>query len=152
MRQNHGAPEQGGANVPTSEQIELTGSCLCGGVSYRLAQPLRVHYCHCGMCRRATGSAFAVLAWVKIGEIHWTGRVMPHERRSSPIARRSFCPECGTPMTLQYDKHPREIAVHAGTLDRPETFPPTSHYGVEGRLSWALCGDGLPEDETQEHW
>lgn len=100
------------------------------------------------MCRRATGSAFAVLAWAPKKDLLWEGAA-PLSRRSSPIAVRSFCPSCGTPMTLTYGD---EVAVHSGTLDHPETTAPGYHYGVEARLPWADCGKGLPERKTQERW
>jgi hypothetical protein len=130
----------------------MTGGCLCGSVRYEAEDPPRVHYCHCGMCRRATGSAFAVLAWVATASLRWTGGALPHERRSSPIARRSFCPHCGTPLTLIYDERPERTALHGGTLDRIGEFAPQSHYGVEGRLAWTDCGSGLPEKPTAERW
>ncbi|WP_441338882.1 GFA family protein [Mesorhizobium montanum] len=38
--------------------FERYGGCLCGSIRYRLTVEPRVHYCHCDMCRRATGSAF----------------------------------------------------------------------------------------------
>lgn len=46
--------------------LPLSSGCLCGAVRYTVNAAPRVHYCHCDMCRRATGSAFAVLAWC-----HW---------------------------------------------------------------------------------
>ena len=95
--------------------VEYAGGCLCGRVRYRMAGTPRVHYCHCDMCRRATGSAFAVLAWTKFDRLFWTsGR--PEYRRSSPLAERGFCPKCGSPLTLIYDANSREIALHVGTL------------------------------------
>jgi hypothetical protein len=132
--------------------MELTGGCLCGSVRYTAEGPPRVHYCHCNMCRKATGSAFAVLAWVAAKNLRWHGTATRRERRSSPIAARSFCPRCGTPLTLAYDDRPERLALHAGTLDEPERFAPASHYGVEGRLAWVDCGTGLPEKATAEHW
>ncbi|MES0136306.1 hypothetical protein NKJ88_15305 [Mesorhizobium sp. M0016] len=39
----------------------------------------------------------------------------PTYRRSSPIAQRGFCPECGSPLSLCYDASPTEIALHVGT-------------------------------------
>lgn len=127
---------------------ELIGGCLCGRCRYRLTARPRVHYCHCSMCRKATGSAFAVLAWVPLAALTWEG-AEPVSWRSSPIAARAFCPSCGTPMTLIYGE---EIALHAVTLDAPEAAPPTYHYGVEGRLGWVDCGADLPGEETQESW
>ncbi|WP_246664071.1 GFA family protein [Phyllobacterium sp. SYP-B3895] len=55
------------------------------------------------MCRRATGGPFAVLSWVDATAVVWEGTKQPKARRSSPIATRSFCGDCGTPIALQYD-------------------------------------------------
>jgi hypothetical protein len=135
--------------------VELEGGCLCGAMRYVLTAAPRVHYCHCSMCRRATGSAFAVLAWVKWDDVGWHGDTQK-SYRSSPIARRSFCGECGTPLTLHYDEasgiETDEVAFHVGTLDHPERAAPDHHYGVESRLPWADCGAGLPEQQTEESW
>ena len=36
----------------------LTGSCLCGAVSYEVRGPFtRFGHCHCSRCRKASGSA-----------------------------------------------------------------------------------------------
>ena len=44
----------------------ITGKCLCGKVRYEINGRLGpVVYCHCSMCRRATGSAFATNASVR---------------------------------------------------------------------------------------
>src|SRR5215470_2435013 len=93
------------------------GHCLCGYVRYDITgPPLRVHYCHCEMCRRATGAPFAVLAWVTRKSLRWTSHG-PAIRRSSPIAQRGFCPECGTPLLLSYDGR-EDIALTLGKSRR----------------------------------
>jgi hypothetical protein len=130
---------------------EFTGGCLCGAVRYRLMGIPRVHYCHCDMCRRATGSAFAVLASISLENISWTkGR--PKYRRSSPLAERGFCVDCGSPLTLIYDGNRPELALHAGTLDAPEQFQPLYNYGASQRLGWVCCGIDLPDLDTDESW
>jgi hypothetical protein len=129
--------------------MQLRGQCLCGHVRYEVdGPPLRVHYCHCGMCRRATGGPFAVLVWVRRDNVRWTPQP-PAVRRSSPVAERGFCPECGTPLLLSYDGR-GDIALTIGSLDSAASWAPGSHYGVEGRLPWADCGNGLPEASTKE--
>ncbi|HEY2560506.1 MAG TPA: dihydroxyacetone kinase subunit DhaK [Caldimonas sp.] len=41
-----------------SEETEiLSGSCLCGSVSFEVRSPfLRFAYCHCSRCRKASGT------------------------------------------------------------------------------------------------
>lgn len=128
-----------------------TGGCLCGKIRYRVTADPRVHYCHCDMCRRATGSAFAVLAWVSSGSVSWLGEA-PTVRRSSPIAERGFCQACGSPLTLSYDADPGQIALHIGTFDRPGELEPHHNYGSSQRLGWVCCGVDLPNRDTEERW
>ena len=129
---------------------QIRGGCLCGAVRYESRETPRVHYCHCDMCRRATGSAFAVLAWLPSSSVVWQGS--PALRRSSPIAVRGFCQACGTPLTLAYDKNPEEIAIHLGTFDEPQFYEPRYNYGVGQRLGWVCCGIDLADYRTTETW
>lgn len=71
--------------------------------------------------------------------------------RSSPIAIRSHCGTCGTPLQLAYDGS-ENVALTAGSFDSPATLTPTHHYGVEGRLPWADISPELPAQATRERW
>jgi len=125
----------------------ITGRCLCGAIKFSADAPPRdVHHCHCGMCRRATGAAFATLAWFPRGEIVWT-EGEPARHRSSALAERGFCARCGTSLYLQYDGND-QIAIMVGALDAPEDFNPSHHYGIEGRLPWADIQRDLPGRPT----
>ncbi|TCU31098.1 hypothetical protein EV130_101674 [Rhizobium azibense] len=134
-----------------SDQEKWTGGCLCGGCRYEFhGEPPHSGYCHCNMCKRATGGPFAVLVQARLSDFVWTtGK--PSVYRSSPIATRGFCANCGTPLFLQYDGD-ELIRLTAGSLDHPERIRPAGHYGVESRLRWAECGPGLPEEQTQERF
>ena len=128
-----------------------TGGCLCGARRYEFdGYPPHSGYCHCNMCNRATGGGFAVLVQARRDRLRWT-KEQPGIYRSSPIATRGFCPECGSPLFLQYDNDDL-IRVTAGSLDRPDNVRPTGHYDVESRAPWADIGAGLPEEETKERF
>jgi hypothetical protein len=71
--------------------------------------------------------------------------------RSSPIAIRSHCGACGTPLYLVNDGKD-EFGLSAGNLENPEEVTPTYHYESEGKLSWADLGASLPSEETKERW
>lgn len=83
------------------EDKPWTGRCACGPVRFSATDMPRVQYCHCGMCRRASGGAFAVLRGFRKPSLTWGER--PGFYRSSPLAERRFCTRCGTPFTLNYE-------------------------------------------------
>ncbi|WP_183782198.1 GFA family protein [Rhizobium sp. BK456] len=132
-----------------SEKTTWIGGCLCGTCRYEFrGNPTHTGYCHCDICKKATGGPFAVLVQASLEAFRWTkGR--PRSYRSSSIATRGFCDLCGTPLYLQYDND-ELIRVTVGSLDYPERVRPSGHYGVESRLGWADGGRGLPEEKTQE--
>ncbi|HEY7608805.1 MAG TPA: GFA family protein [Alphaproteobacteria bacterium] len=127
----------------------ITGGCLCGAVRYEVDADRLEHasYCHCTMCRRASGSAFGVSARAPAAKLRWTGRE-PKCYRSSKIAVRAFCPDCGSPIYFQYDARPHYYAVAVGSLDDPGAVKPELHYGIESHIPWVNIDDGLPRRET----
>ena len=57
-----------------SGHTAASGGCLCGAVRWQASAPPRiVHHCHCDMCRRWTGSAFATLVWFARNDLSWDG-------------------------------------------------------------------------------
>jgi hypothetical protein len=102
------------------------------------------------MCRRWSGAAFATLVWFERRGFRLTGAA-PQLYRSSPIATRSHCSVCGTPVHLVYDGAD-ELAVCIGTLDEPERVVPAYHYGAEARLPWVDIAAALPARTTRESW
>ena len=127
---------------------DLAGGCQCGAVRYALAAEPYTEFCHCNMCKRATGGVFAALSGVKKSELTWT-KGQPTFYASSTLSKRGFCANCGTPLTFAYDDKDT-IEVTTGSLDEPERAPVQSHFGVESKLSWLTLCDGLPEKRTGE--
>src|SRR5687768_7379087 len=124
---------------------ELTGGCQCGAVRYRLhMQPKKVHFCHCRMCQKAVGGAFALLAPVKKDQMSWT-RGAPSFFQSSTLAERGFCKSCGTPLSFAYTDS-EWICVTIGSLDDPSRAQPEIHYGVESMVPWLELADDLPRE------
>jgi hypothetical protein len=128
--------------------VLLTGGCQCGAVRYALsAMPEGAHFCHCRMCQKAVGGPFAALAPVRLSDFAWT-RGTPAVFRSSNLAYRHYCADCGTPLSFGYDAKPW-IDVTIGSLDTPERVPPVRQYGIEGRIPWydPVAIDRLPSQE-----
>jgi hypothetical protein len=101
------------------------------------------------MCQKASGGLFLVFADFP-GEAFRFTSGEPRYYRSSEIATRRFCPECGTPITFQYDGSSGP-AIMVGTLDHPEDWPPTwEHSGIESKVPWYEISDDLPQTTTEE--
>lgn len=130
--------------------ITLTGGCLCGRVRYRLTtdRPEAGH-CHCSMCRKATGGATGLFISVPEDRFEWLA-AEPKRFASSRIATRSFCPDCGSPLTYSLNGS-GEIDVTVGSLDTPELVRPAIHVGVEARVASLAWYDGLPGRRTMDH-
>ena len=136
-----------------------TGGCLCGGIRFDAwDEPLMVGYCHCRFCQLATGAPLnaAVVYRPHAVQFHGTPKVYT----SSLIAKRAFCGECGTSLyTIHYAPDTGDYcAIRLATMDHPEDFPPTSHYGVESKIPWLDVNDDLPrmraldDPEMQRRW
>jgi hypothetical protein len=121
-----------------------TGGCLCGAVRYEAdAQPDHASYCHCSLCRRATGAPVAAFARLPSSGFRVTKGEIKHYR-SSAFAVRGFCAACGSPLTFQYDAYPAYVAVAIGSLDRPDGAAPERHWNFESRIAWFDTADALP--------
>lgn len=67
--------------------------------------------------------------------------------RSSEVARRGFCRDCGAPIAFDYSEDDG-IGLLVGTFDRPDPIPPVVQYGVESRLPWYAHLPQLPGDQA----
>jgi hypothetical protein len=69
--------------------------------------------------------------------------------RSSSVAERGFCRDCGTPLTFRYLAE-GAIDVTLGSLDDPAAAKPGAQLGVESRVPWWPDLLDLPESTTAE--
>jgi len=112
----------------------MTGGCQCGAVRYRaIVRDRDAYLCHCGMCRRATGGAFAALKTFRQADVAWDGE--PSWYASSSIAERPFCARCGTPLGFRYMADTENMDLTIGSFDDPATFRPTYRFSPETALA-----------------
>jgi len=129
----------------------LTGGCQCGAIRFVLtALPVKVSICHCRMCQKASGAPFASFADVEKSDFAWS-RGKPASFKSSTIAERDFCPQCGTPLSFRHIDGPR-IEIMTGTFDRPDRVIPTRQYGTESRLGWVVGISNMPSQTTLQNY
>lgn len=96
-----------------------TGQCLCGAVRIRVTDPShQLGACHCGMCRRWTGSASVTLAVAETA-IQIEGAENIRAYVSSEWAARHFCRNCGSGLWYRMTQPdaPKDYYIAAGLLD-----------------------------------
>lgn len=133
---------------------EVSGSCLCGKVSFKVTGPFKAFYiCHCSRCRRATGSAHASnifgtpdqLEWLS-GEEHIKNYKLPEAERFN----KNFCTECGSAVPMISQDGTR-LLIPAGTLASDPEIRPDAVIFWADRAEWyrdaqsARRFEGYPE-------
>src|SRR5262245_7321293 len=121
----------------------LTGQCLCGAVRFRLDPPFcEVTVCHCGMCRRWHGHVGAYTGVAKTA-LHFEDARGLAWFRSSDVARRGFCRECGS--SLFWERHQAQsIGVAAGSLNPPTGLTTNLQIWVEDKGDYYPLDDDIP--------
>lgn len=121
-----------------------TGGCLCGGVRYAYAGPLRaVVACHCEQCRRTSGHFAAAthgrrehLTLTRDDGLRWFA--------SSPGVQRGFCGTCGASLFWEREGT-GGISIMAGTLDRPTGLRLVQHIFTAHAGDYYAVDPGLPQ-------
>lgn len=136
------------------ENNKISGSCLCGKVSYQFEGPIRIfQYCHCSRCRKFTGSAHASSILIDPPNFEWLSGEEHVGRFELPEAKHyatSFCKHCGSslPWLTQSGK---AVIVPAGTLDDDPQARPIHNAYYADRAPWyedagsLIKYDALPE-------
>ncbi len=123
------------------------GSCLCGGIRYRLHGALPdFQACHCVQCRKAQGGPFVVVAPIEEHALHWlSGKELLTAYSASPGKERVFCGRCGSPMFSRREDAPGRIRLRVGTLDGATGASIASHAHVASKADWFALEDDRPQ-------
>lgn len=123
----------------------ITGSCLCGKVSYEISGDVgEIVHCHCVTCRKAHGSAFSSVAAVADADFEVSGREHLNSFESSKGKNRFFCTNCGTQVFAKRD-NTAHVILRLGSLDVDPQSSEASHIWVSQKASWYVINGDLPE-------
>jgi len=126
------------------------GSCLCEAIQYEVEGAFEaIDHCHCSMCRRSHGSAFASYGRIPKEKLRIT-RGGDHLRAysSSDAVTRSFCEQCGSSLFFDHTAAPEFAFVAAGSLDDDPGARPEAHIFVGSKAVWYEIEDDLPQHEA----
>ncbi len=127
-----------------------TGSCLCGGVQFRISSELKpIQVCHCSQCRKAQGTPFATNTPVRTAAFDLiSGSELLTAFESSPGKRRVFCRQCGSPIYSTKDTVPGVLRIRAGLLNEPLAVQAVAHSCTASKANWWPITDTLPQFEA----
>jgi len=123
---------------------DVKGSCLCGDIAFTLGGELSgMSHCHCSMCRKIHGSAFAT--YFNAEELRWDkGEKLAVSYESSVGFKRSFCSQCGSVLP-HHSNHHDNWCVAAGLLNDDPGIRSTEHIFAESKAPWFDMGEGIRE-------
>ena len=125
----------------------LSGSCLCGGVTYTVTEPLRNSVaCHCIQCRKTSGH-YVSATQVGPDQLDITRADTLQWYQSSPEAQRGFCTCCGSSLFWKHDADRGAVSVMSGTLDGATGITTEKHIFVADKGDYYNIADGVPQHE-----
>lgn len=127
----------------------IKGSCLCGKITFESTESnYRLANCHCSLCRKSHGAAFATLAVVPKDSFKVTsGDNYLAKYEATKDVQRCFCSSCGSRLFNQTNKWPL-VSIVAGNIDSELTSPPKLHVFFESKANWCEITDDLPKFDT----
>ena len=127
------------------------GSCLCGQIRFEVDEfAPRTGNCHCSMCRKFHGAAYATIAEAHRSSFRWTaGEDLLKGFTADNGTTRRFCSHCGSSLTFASpDADPDLVEIALGAFDDEVPVKPDAHIFVGSGASWASPDDGLPQYEA----
>ena len=125
----------------------IQGSCLCGTVRWEASGPFeQMTHCHCSMCRKAHGAAFATFLDVPSDAFAWlSGENAIARYPGSDSFTRGFCKLCGSALPSVSDE---TVFMPAGCLDDDPGVRPTGHIFVGSKAPWHTIADSLEQADA----
>lgn len=124
----------------------MQASCLCGSVKFAFTTfNGAIAHCHCSMCRKFTGAAYATFGTVNAEDIRWeSGQDKITVYPSSDKAERGFCSGCGSSIFLRLRKPDAPYEIALGILDSEPEQLVSANIFCANRPQWAQGAEALP--------
>lgn len=125
-----------------------TGSCLCGAIQYSVDKiEKQMAHCHCAMCRKFHGAAFATFGEAKTENFHWlSGKEQLKDYDGENGTKRQFCSTCGSSLIFVPSNDTGKYVEFAlGTLDSEIENKPDVHIFTNYGSCWFKITNELPQ-------
>ena len=128
-----------------------TATCACGQASITVDAPPTMHgVCHCGNCKRRTGSAFGISAYFERSAVTARNGATTvyafHHAGQNHDQQRHFCARCGTTLFWTVSTLPDKIGIAGGCFADGSLPEPRYSVSDEQRLPWVTLPAGWDVD------
>lgn len=120
------------------------GSCLCGTVTFTVAGfDKRAAHCHCSMCRKFHGAAFATL--VGVSNLSWLSGIEKMKTFTAANGTiRHFCGDCGSSIGFRVKGASlSDIELAIALFDEAIPITADAHIYTNYKVNWCLLTDRL---------
>ena len=127
----------------------MIGRCLCGQIEFEFEPRDGVAMnCHCSMCRRAHGAAFASMLLSSKDSLKFIkGSEALKEYYSSEFGVRAFCSECGSRLMNYAKSHSNYMSVALSAVVDECGIKPAANVQVGSKASWYTPAEDIPAFE-----
>jgi hypothetical protein len=134
--------------VRPGEPGHITGSCLCGDVTYEATgAPVRMSICHCSRCQRARSAGAATNVVYPDSQFRWLSgadKIREYKVPEAKFFAVAFCERCGSSLP-RISKERGIVVVPAGSFDSDPVVRPQAHIFAGSRAPWLPITDSLPQ-------
>lgn len=129
------------------------GSCLCGTVKFTITDKIKnIVYCHCSLCRKAQGSAFATNGNVELKNFNFiSGQNNLTTYQYSEIQTKLFCKTCGSPIMSKNTLAPDMVRIRLGTIESDINEYPEAHIFVASKANWEEISGNISQYNEYEN-
>jgi hypothetical protein len=125
----------------------IEGSCLCGGVRFRVTSPPQhAGYCHCTRCQKRTGTAASAQARIdgRTFELLSGDELVKAWRHPDGGFEKCFCRECGAHLFSRNPDEATQMSIRMSAFDSDPGVRPQFRQFVAYAAAWEpIPDDGL---------
>jgi hypothetical protein len=128
----------------------ISGRCACGAVQFEVDGDIEdFSHCHCSICRRLHGGAYASFAGVQRERFRYLrGEDSITTYTSSPGNERVFCSICGSTILCDPQTEPSRLYLSMSAVDGDPPLPAGYHQYIGSKAPWHAITDDLRRYET----
>jgi len=127
----------------------ISGRCECATVKYQVSGDIVDYcHCHCSICRRIHGAAFAT--WGGVARDDFTFISGEDNLGTYAFSERSdsiFCATCSSTVLVDFKAEAHMLYITLGTVDGDVECPDGYHQFAGSKAPWYEITDDLPQHD-----